>query len=186
MLTFLEWFSFLNEDIADIKQLLRQRFTSLGAPDLVFEEIWDEIASIQKLILNRQEGTDEQKAEILMHLPEISNMAKLKWTPEPVIIDISPLDLAKRSLNQLVETEFGDNPHPEVEESPARTARARQYVQLPLEQILPVVLVHEGGKYRILAGHHRIAAWMLRVAPTDRNLRKWPKTKIRAYIGKYW
>jgi hypothetical protein len=183
-LTFRQWLRLISEGVDEIKAYMQQVFTSRGAPPPVFEEIWDELVSQHGWAINRP-ISDQEKADMLLRQSDVSAMAKLIWTPQPVVLQLAPGDLTRNSLNYMRETEFGDSPHPDVENSPHRVQRARDYVQRPVEEVEPVVLIFEGGKYRIFAGHHRMAAWFLTKAPADRDIKKWPRVNVIAYVGKY-
>lgn len=128
----------------------------------------------------------------------------VKWTPKPVPVTVGPMDFTQETLDIFLRWKFGMKPNDkQVRNDTERFAtQGKMAAERPEGSNEPVIMIREGGKYKLIEGFHRTMSFLLSAhdpskgAPADQiqflqqggnvydlDLSKWQQVKINAYVG---
>lgn len=126
------------------------------------------------------------------------------WSKTPIVIEVTPLDFDRNTLDLFLEWRFGYAPkNSDVTRDEKRFDFQRRLLQQrELGENEPIVLVKEAGKYRLIDGFHRTMVTLLHPfndalgAPPDQkellkngrdlhslDFSKWVPVPLKAFVG---
>jgi hypothetical protein len=126
---------------------------------------------------------------------------KLKWTPKPVTLTVTPLDFDKRTLQIFLARCFGLLPEPLIRQDAQRMQTQLDLISQRGTDNEPIIIIEKGDKYELLEGWHRAMMYLLYPpdpnigAPPDQiemlkrgetnrlDFTKWKPVTIRAFMG---
>jgi len=121
----------------------------------------------------------------------------VKWHPKPIVINVGPSDFDDETLSRFNVWRFGFKPRDDIQRNDTqRFAVQRDRMQKsPDGANEPIVMVREGGKYKLVDGFHRVMVYLAaKSAPADQqallqrgmngiDLNRWQRIPIQAFVG---
>lgn len=141
--------------------------------------------------------------------PTVSNILNsqafqnYKWTPHPVVIQVTPLDFDKTTQDMFLYRRFGYAPEERIRDDAKRMEKQLTLLGMkPLGTNEPIIVVANNDKYKLIEGWHRAMNYLVyppnpnvgappeQIAVLKQNgdvrqldFRQWKSVPILAYVG---